>query len=111
LLLLNFVFSFKCSIPRNVRVATMEGSSGSAITDDEDVFQFLARSFADKFHGMYGPPCEENGLSGVVHGADLPQGGIAMADTAFGHFHTHMVSTVKPVNTTYSQICPNGHLP
>ena len=80
------------SIPRNVKVASMESTAVSAITDDEDVFQSLARSFADKFPGMYDSPCDSNGLSGVVHGADLPLGGVALADTVYDHFHSHMVS-------------------
>ena len=64
----------------------------SAITEDEDIFQSLARSFADKFPGMYDAPCDSNALSGVVHGADLPLGGVALADTVYEHFHSHMVS-------------------
>ena len=80
------------SIPRNVKVASTENSAMSAITEDEDIFQSLARSFADKFPGMYDAPCDSNALSGVVHGADLPLGGVALADTVYEHFHSHMVS-------------------
>ena len=70
----------------------MEGSALSSITEDEDIFQSLARSFADNFPGMYDTRCNDNGLSGVVHGADLPEGGVALADTVYKNFHTHMVS-------------------
>ncbi|XP_070205330.1 carboxypeptidase D-like [Littorina saxatilis] len=79
-------------IPRNVKVASMEGSSTSAVTEDEDLFKSLAHSFADKFPGMYDTPCDSNGLSGVVHGADLPLGGVAMADTVYKNFNSLMLS-------------------
>ncbi|XP_076452817.1 carboxypeptidase D-like isoform X2 [Babylonia areolata] len=87
-------------IPRNVKVGTM-GGAGSAYTEDEDLFQSLARAFADVFPAMYDKPCDDNvgkddngskGLSGVVHGADLPSGGVALADTVFSHFRSHMLS-------------------
>nr|KAG5687052.1 hypothetical protein BaRGS_002425 [Batillaria attramentaria] len=60
--------------------------------EDEDIFQSLARSFADKFPGMYDTPCDGNSLSGVVHGADLPQGGIALADTLYRNYNSYTLS-------------------
>ncbi|KAL8566418.1 hypothetical protein ACOMHN_011996 [Nucella lapillus] len=79
-------------IPRNVKVAPTQGGPLSAVTEDEDLFQSLARSFADKFPGMYDTPCDSNALTGVVHGADLPQGGLAMADSVFSKYRSHMLS-------------------
>ena len=69
----------------------MEGSVMSAVTKDEDLFQSLARSFADKFSGIYDKPCDSNGVSGILHGSDLPRGGVAMADTVYKNFNSLMV--------------------
>ena len=90
----------------------MESSTLSAITEDEDLFQSLARSFADKFPGMYDSPCDSNALSGVVHGSDLPQGGVALADTVYEHFHSHMVSVLVCVCMCVAVcvcVCVCGH--
>lgn len=78
-------------IPWNVKAASMETTAISTMTEDEDIFQSLARSFADKFPAMYDTHCEGNSLSGVVHGGDLPQGGIALADTMFKDMHSYIL--------------------
>lgn len=66
----------------------------TVFTEDEDVFQSLAHAFVDKFQSMNSTKCSNDIPSGVVHGADLPAGAVAMADTLYSQYRMHMVCSV-----------------
>lgn len=62
-----------------------------ATTKDEDLFQALAHVFTENFPGMSDRPCDSKTPSGVIHGADQPDGATPLADTVYKRFHTLMV--------------------
>ncbi|NP_001191551.1 carboxypeptidase D precursor [Aplysia californica] len=80
-------------IPRNV-LASSEMSAASALTDDEDVLQMLAHSFAEGMTEVYhGDACPGARHSGIVHGVDMGREAIALADSVYGQYGTLMLST------------------
>ncbi|KAH3886675.1 hypothetical protein DPMN_010688, partial [Dreissena polymorpha] len=68
--------------------------NGLPMTDDEDVFQMLARSFADALPSIYSSStCEKTLPSGVVHGSKLKgDGNAVMMDEVYNKYHSLMLS-------------------
>jgi len=71
-------------------------ADGYHSTDDEDIFQALARAFADKMPTLYSKDTCGNGLpSGIVHGAEMKGDMNAiMMDEVYQKYHSLMVSCI-----------------
>ena len=62
-------------------------------TDDEDVFQMIARTFADSLPSIYKQgTCSQDLPSGIVHGADIKgDSNAVMMDEVYQSYHSLMV--------------------
>jgi hypothetical protein len=62
-------------------------------TDDEDIFQALARSFADSLPSMYKPEtCNKDLPHGIKHGSQLKgDSNAVLMDEVYNKYHSLMV--------------------
>ncbi|KAK6192240.1 hypothetical protein SNE40_003744 [Patella caerulea] len=75
-------------IPRN----RMNEDTGETVTEDDDVFQVLGRSFGDFYPSMYDQAsCEGAGLHGIVHAADTPKPSHVLMDLLYDEYQSHML--------------------
>ncbi|ESO98160.1 hypothetical protein LOTGIDRAFT_226642 [Lottia gigantea] len=75
-------------IPRNQR----ENGSQTVITEDDEMFQVLARSFGDFNPKMYDQSsCEGAGVHGILHSAESPLPNHILMDMMYDKYHSYML--------------------
>ncbi|CAL1533608.1 unnamed protein product, partial [Lymnaea stagnalis] len=91
-------------IPRN----TLDSSSLSYMTPDEDVLQELSAAFAMSMTEIYHKDaCSSSVYSGIIHGVDMGQEAAALADTLYSKYRTMMLSA----HVTCCKYPPSSELP
>ncbi|CAG5120253.1 unnamed protein product, partial [Candidula unifasciata] len=80
-------------LPRNVAVKS-DSSAVTELTEDEDIFQDIASSFARAMTDIYHQEaCDKAHYSGIIHGTQMGSEATALADSVYTQYRSLMLST------------------